>query len=346
MMENQSREWILEMIEFMHKFNADLRRPASSSTPEGWPTPARPRPSASRTASRSPPTARTPSRRSRSPATGSSTSRTRRARSRSPRGSSPSSAIGAPPIEVRQVMDAPPESVTRRRRHRGPAARAGAAGPRHARAAARPVRRLRGRRAGGTARRGAAVGGRRACPTTRASWLVTVAVATTGRRVAQRERPPPARGDRRRARAARPRAQPAGPGRHAHAAVPVLPPLAVGAVAAGADPARGRRADDRGDRERLPGSGSHDGPAHQPREAEHQEHGHPLRPAARAGAGRAPARRAAGALSRLQRGLHDQLRPRAAAGRPDRRGDPAGAHAPPAACRARARSPACSRSCC
>ena len=42
-------------------------------------------------------------------------------------------------------------------RDRGPAARAGAAGPRRARPPARAVRRVRGRRAGGAARRGRAV---------------------------------------------------------------------------------------------------------------------------------------------------------------------------------------------
>ena len=75
------------------------------------------------------------------------------------------------PIEVRQVMDGPPDElpveVTADRRHRGPAARARAAGPRRARAPARAVRRLRGRGAGGAARGRAAVAGGRAYRTTR-----------------------------------------------------------------------------------------------------------------------------------------------------------------------------------
>ena len=58
--------------------------------------------------------------------------------------------------------------------------------------------------------------------------------------------------------------------RHADAAVPVLPPVAVGAVAAGADAARRRRPHDRRDRPGLPRARVDDGPAHQPGQAAHQ----------------------------------------------------------------------------
>ena len=101
-------------------------------------------------------------------------------------------------------------------------------------AALRPLRRLRGRRPGGAARGRAAVAGRG-----RAGQPARLADhgrrAAADRRAAQRERPPPARGRPRRARSRRTRlvapaadAEPtAERGRHADAALPVLPPGAL-----------------------------------------------------------------------------------------------------------------------
>ena len=58
--------------------------------------------------------------------------------------------------------------------------------------------------------------------------------------------------------------------RHADAALPLLPPGAVAGVAARAHPARRRRPDHGRDRQRLPRARGDHGPAHQPRQAEHQ----------------------------------------------------------------------------
>ena len=99
----------------------------------------------------------------------------RSAPTRSPREASAAPGTGgAPmnmPIEVRQVMSAPPESsdLGAERRHRAPAARARAAGARRRGPALRRLRRRRGRGAGGAARGGAAVARATACPTTRAA---------------------------------------------------------------------------------------------------------------------------------------------------------------------------------
>jgi hypothetical protein len=95
-----------------------------------------------------------------------------------------------------------------------------AVGPRHARAPPRPVRRVRGRRAGGAAGRGPAVAGRRD------SGPAAVVVADRGRagldrRVAGRQRPPAPR-SRGGAGPGRPGAGER-PGRHADVTVPVLP---------------------------------------------------------------------------------------------------------------------------
>ena len=83
---------------------------------------------------------------------------------------------GAPlnmPIEVRQVMSAPPvgrcDAASRELRRRAPAARPRAAGARRRRPPLRRLRRRRGRGAGGAARGGDAVAARRASRTTRAA---------------------------------------------------------------------------------------------------------------------------------------------------------------------------------
>ena len=130
-------------------------------------------------------------------------------------------------VKYSGVVEVRPVGVTPRRRcerrmHRGPAARAGAAGPRHPGPQVRPVRRLRGRGPGGAAR-----GRRSSGPPGRAGQPAVLAgdggLPPAGRRVAQRERPAAAGGGGRRAggRAARPTER---PGRHADAALPVLPP--------------------------------------------------------------------------------------------------------------------------
>ena len=80
-------------------------------------------------------------------------------------------------------------------------------------------------------------------------------VAAADRAVARRHRPQAPRGDGRRDGPAARRA-PAGRRRHADAADAVLPPVAHPGLAGGADAARGRRADDRGDRPRVPRAGS------------------------------------------------------------------------------------------
>ena len=113
-----------------------------------------------------------------------------------------------------------------------------------------------------------------ACRTTRAAWLITVASRrlTDAWRSEQRaarprgglaagRRPSCRGGARGRGRTQR---------RHADAAVPVLPPVAVAAVTDRADAARRRRPDDRRDRAGVPGAGGDDGPAHQPRQGDHQ----------------------------------------------------------------------------
>ena len=149
---------------------------------------------------------------------------------------------------MRQVAGRAAGDVTTADRDRGPAARARAAGPRRAGAPARPVRRLRGRRPGGPARGGAAVAAE-GVPDNPRAWLLTVAA----RRLVDEwrsESAPAAAARSRRGRAGGPgRSRRPRPGRHADAAVPVLPSGAVGAVAAGADPARGRRADHGRDRQ-------------------------------------------------------------------------------------------------
>ena len=109
------------------------------------------------------------------------------------------------------------------------------------------------------------------------------------------------------------------PGRHADAAVPVLPPGALAAVAARPDAARGRRPDDGRDRARVPRARGDDGPAHQPGQAARSgPAGVPFGPPPAERARGAPARRAARPVPDLQRGLHGQLRARPAARRAHR----------------------------
>ena len=105
MMETRSPEWIREMIQFMGNVDDDLRNAGEFVYGEGLADGARRRPSVSRTAPRSRPTGRSRNRRSRSSATGSSTPR-RAARDRV---REKIVAFTESPIEVRQVMDAPPE---------------------------------------------------------------------------------------------------------------------------------------------------------------------------------------------------------------------------------------------
>ena len=91
-------------------------------------------------------------------------------------------------------------------------------------------------------------------------WLITVA----SRRLTDALRAESARRQREEAAALEPPAAAAGPGpggrpgpgprRHADAAVPLLPPGAVAAVAGGADAPRGRRPDHRPDRTGVPGA--------------------------------------------------------------------------------------------
>ena len=190
----------------------------------------------------------------------------------------------------------------------------------------------------------------RASPTGPAAWLLTVAARRAGRPLAQRQRPPAPRGGRR-AGPADP-AQAAGPARprhgcrrrHADAAVPVLPPGAVAAVAARADPARGRRPDHRA--RSPPRSWCPEATMAQRISRAKQTHPRrrgPVRAAAAGGAAGAARRRPARALPDLQRGLHRQLRTGPAPHRPHHRGDPAHPAAAPRCCPATARSPGCSR---
>ena len=98
-------------------------------------------------------------------------------------------------------------------------------------------------------------------------------------------------------------------GRHADPALHVLSSGADAFLGDRADAARGRRPDDRRDRQRVPRSGSDDGAADQPRQADaSRPPACPFRmPDARRARAAAP-RRAARAVSHLQRGLHRQLR--------------------------------------
>ena len=159
---------------------------------------------------------------------------------------------------------------------------------------------VRGRGAGGAARRRACSGPARGRPGQPAAWLSTVAARRLIDELRGARRPAPARG---RPSAPRPSASPtppdaAGRRRHAHAAVPVLPSRAVAAVAARAHAARGRRSDHRGDRARVPRPRGDDGPAHQPGQAAHQGCAAPFQLPPERRARRAARRRAARAVPR------------------------------------------------
>ena len=104
-------------------------------------------------------------------------------------------------------------------------------------------------------------------PDNPAAWLSTVATRRMIDQLRGDERPAATRGRRRPPSPLRRRRDRARGRRHAGAALPVLPPRPLAALAAGADPPRGRRSDHRGDRARVPRPRGHDGPAHQPGEA-------------------------------------------------------------------------------
>ena len=206
----------------------------------------------------------------------------------------------------------------------------------------RGLRPLRGRRAGSAARGlpAVAVGGRARQPEGVADHG---RVAALDGAVAQRVRPGAPRAGRRGARASAVAGARGGGGRLAGAAGAVLPPGAAPAVPGRADAARGRRADDGGDRPRAARARGDGGAAHQPREGAHPRGRRDLPAPARGRAPRAAGRRAADPLRHLHRGLDRQLRRRAAPRRAQRRGDPADASdctpsGPPTA-----RSPGCSR---
>ena len=99
-------------------------------------------------------------------------------------------------------------------------------------------------------------------------------------------------------------------------------PALDSAGAGGVDAARPRRADDRRDRARVPGRGADDGQADRPRQAQDRRRADPVSRARRRGAARPAARRSAGAVSDLQRGLLGDRGRAAGAGRAVRRGDP------------------------
>ena len=109
-------------------------------------------------------------------------------------------------------------------------------------------------------------------------------------------------------------------GRAAGAPLHVLPPLAPARGPGGADAANAGRAEDRGDRPRVPRARRDDGEAAPAGEAEDQGRRDPLPRPAGSSASRAPRRGPRRRVPDLQRGLR---RPR----RPGRRGDPARAGA-------------------
>ena len=202
------------------------------------------------------------------------------------------------------------------------------------------LRRVRGRGAGGAARRRRPVA-RRGRAGEPARLADHGRVAPADRPAAQRAGAPPARGPTARDAADEPsRRPPARPPPDEDDTLTLLflccHPALSPAVAGRAHPARRRRPDHRADRQRVPRARGDDGPAHQPGQADAS------RPAASPFAmppererSRAAARGPARALPDLQRGLHGDLRPRPAARRADARGDPAHARGAPAAARRR-----------
>src|SRR5260370_1074611 len=91
--------------------------------------------------------------------------------------------------------------------------------------------------------------------------------------------------------------------RQPRAALSVRPPVAVRAERDRADVARGRGADHGADRRGVPGAGGHHGPAHQPRQADHQGQRSAIRDAGADGARHPPGYRAPRPAPDLQRGL-------------------------------------------
>ena len=167
-------------------------------------------------------------------------------------------------------------------------------------------------------------------------WLTTTAGNRGDRpdppRVPPRRQAPAGRHDRRPGtpRADRPRLR-----RPAAADLHVLPPGPRARGEGGADPAPARWPHRRRDRRGVLRARDDDGAAAHPRQAEDQGRQDPL-PGPRPGRpGRPRLGRARGRLPRLQRGLPLDIRRRAGACGPDRRGDPAR----PGAARAAARHP-------
>ena len=192
----------------------------------------------------SPPTARTPRPRSSWPGSSSSTRETRER----------AEEIAAQFARTRRHRRAAardvarwPRTVTARPRAR--LARRGAARARGAGASVRRLRRRRGRRPGGPARRGHPVAGRRVSRDNPRAWLIRSPRAGWSTSGARSRPGPPARSGcvprGRRAERRRPGAR-----RLARAAAPVLPPVADPALAGGADAAGGRRAQHGPDRAR------------------------------------------------------------------------------------------------
>ena len=111
-------------------------------------------------------------------------------------------------------------------------------------------------------------------------------------------------------------------GRHAHGPVPLLPPGAVGTVAAGPDAARRRRPHHGRDRGGVPRARVDHGPTHQPSQADRRRRRRPVRDARRRRPDRAPDDRRPRALPDVQRGLRHLRRRPPPTRRPHRRGDP------------------------
>ena len=177
--------------------------------------------------------------------------------------------------------------MTERPDGRGSAAHVRAAGPRPAGPPARPVRqraRTRSRRRCSPPRRS---GPGRAYRTIRAPGCSPWPPAGSPTSGAARARAGTARwrwrGASRRTprwRPRRTRSPPSGRRRHAHAAVPLLPPGAARIGAGGAHPAGGRRSEHRPDRPRVPGARGDDGSTDQPGQAAHRGRRRPVHHAA------------------------------------------------------------------
>ena len=153
--------------------------------------------------------------------------------------------------------------------------------PRHADP---PARRLRPRRGGAARglRRGASSSGRAtACPRTRAPGSCRPAASRRSTRMRRRARFDASLAElaeQHRRRDARRRATDDDErrGRPAAADLHLLPPGAAAGRAGRADPARGLRPHDRGDRARLPHRRAHDRAAHRARQGEDPRRAHPL----------------------------------------------------------------------